>query len=65
VVIAVIHAGLIAVVRQVITFKPDEYDTAVQALLFAGTHGLLLVALLVGFVVVHRQIDEAPGEEAG
>jgi uncharacterized membrane protein (DUF373 family) len=58
VVIAVIHAGLIAVVRQIIIFKPDEYSPT-EAITIAGVYGLLLGALLLGFFVVHRQIESA------
>lgn len=61
VVLAVIHAGLIAVVRQIITFKPDDYAPT-EAITFAGVYVLLLVALLVGFWVVHRQIEEDGAE---
>lgn len=58
VVIAVIHAGLIAVVRQIIIFKPDEYSPT-EAITIAGVYALLLGALLLGFFVVHRQIESA------
>lgn len=58
VVMAVIHAGLLAVVRQIITFKPDEYAPT-EAITVAGVYTLLLVGLLVGFRVVHDEIDEA------
>jgi uncharacterized membrane protein (DUF373 family) len=58
VVIAVIHAGLIAVVRQIIIFKPDEYSPT-EAITIAGVYVLLLVGLLVGFYVVHREIPDA------
>ena len=57
VVLAVIHAGLIAVVRQVITFKPGDAADPTQAFFEAGTHALLLLVLLAGFYIVHRQID--------
>jgi len=57
VVVAVIHAGLIAVVRQIIIFKPDDYNPT-EAITIAGVYVLLLVALLVGFYIVHREIEE-------
>ncbi len=57
VVVAVIHAGLIAVVRQIIIFKPDDYSPT-EAITLAGVYVLLLVALLVGFYVVHREIED-------
>ncbi len=62
VVIAVIHAGLIAVVRQIIIFKPDEYSPT-EAITIAGVYALLLVALLVGFYVVHGQIEDEEAVE--
>ncbi|WP_435176024.1 phosphate-starvation-inducible PsiE family protein [Halorussus sp. AFM4] len=61
VVLAVIHAGLIAVVRQIITFKPDDYGPT-EAITIAGVYVLLLVGLLLGFWVVHRQIEEDDAE---
>ncbi|WP_137286779.1 phosphate-starvation-inducible PsiE family protein [Halorussus salinisoli] len=62
VVIAVIHAGLIAVVRQVIIFKPDDYSPT-EAITIAGVYVLLLAVLLLGFYVVHRERnDEAEPE---
>ncbi|UPV75072.1 phosphate-starvation-inducible PsiE family protein [Halorussus limi] len=56
VVIAVIHAGLIAVVRQVIIFKPDDYNPT-EAITIAGVYVLLLAVLLFGFYVVHNEIE--------
>ncbi|MFC4447642.1 phosphate-starvation-inducible PsiE family protein [Halorussus aquaticus] len=58
VVMAVIHAGLIAVVRQIITFKPDDYGPT-EAITIAGVYVVLLLGLLIGFWVVHQEIDEA------
>ena len=52
---AVVHAGLIAVVRQIITFKPGNASSTQDALLTAGVYVLLLLGLLVGFFLVHRQ----------
>ena len=57
VVLAVVHAGLIAVVRQIITFKPAEYSPQ-ESLLIAGVYAVLLLVLLVGFFVVHEEEDE-------
>ena len=55
---AVVHAGIIGVTRQIITFKPDDYADA-QATMFAAiAYALLLVALFVGFYVVHQEPDE-------
>lgn len=60
VVLAVVHAGLVAVVRQSITFKPADYGPE-QALAFAGVSVVLPVPLLAGFLIVHREADD-PGE---
>lgn len=54
VVLAVVHAGLIAVVRQIITFKPADYSPQ-EALAIAGVYTVLLIPLLAGFLVVHRE----------
>jgi uncharacterized membrane protein (DUF373 family) len=51
----VVHAGIIAVIRQIIIFKPDDYATTEDAILTAGTHVVLLLTLFVGFFLVHRQ----------
>ena len=54
---AVVHAGLIAVVRQIIIFKPGDASTAGDALTTAAVYVILLLALLVGFFLVHRHGD--------
>lgn len=55
---AVIHAGLIAVVRQIIIFKPTDAGTPTEALLTAGVFVVLLFGLLLGFFLVHREEGE-------
>lgn len=54
---AVIHAGLIAVVRQIIIFKPGDAGTPTEALLTAAVFVVLLFGLLLGFYLVHREED--------
>ena len=54
---AVIHAGLIAVVRQIIIFKPDQLESTEAALMTAGVYVILLVALLGGFWLAHEEED--------
>ena len=54
---AVVHAGIIAVIRQIITFKPSSLDSMEAALMTAGVYVLLLIGLFVGFFLVHRQDD--------
>ncbi|WP_436927151.1 phosphate-starvation-inducible PsiE family protein [Halosimplex amylolyticum] len=51
---AVIHAGLIAVVRQIIIFKPSDVESSEDAIMLAGVYLLLLVGLFLGFFLVHR-----------
>lgn len=51
---AVIHAGLIAIARKIITFRPSEFDATRDLLLSAGAYALLLVVLLAGYYLVHR-----------
>lgn len=57
VVMAVIHAGLIAVVRQILIFKPGDMGSPTEAILTAGVYVLLLGGLLLGFFLVHRQSE--------
>ena len=52
---AVVHAGIIAVIRQIIIFKPDDYATTEDAILTAGIHVVLLLTLFVGFFLIHQQ----------
>lgn len=52
---AVVHAGLIAVVRQIIIFKPGDLESTEAALMTAGAYVLLLAGLLLGFFLVHRE----------
>lgn len=51
---AVIHAGLIAIARKIITFRPSEFDATRDLLFSAGAYALLLVVLLAGYYLVHR-----------
>ena len=51
---AVVHAGLIAVARQIITLKPDEFETMGGLLQAAGAYSLLLLVFLAGFYVFHN-----------
>ena len=55
---AVVHAGIIGVTRQIITFKPDDYANAQATMFAAFAYALLLFALFVGFYVVHQEPDE-------
>ncbi|WP_284012104.1 phosphate-starvation-inducible PsiE family protein [Halobaculum litoreum] len=50
----VIAAGLIAISRKVISFRPDEYATIDDAFVAAGAFSLLLAVLIAAFFVVRR-----------
>jgi uncharacterized membrane protein (DUF373 family) len=51
----VIFTGLIAVVRKVIVFRTEVYDTKLDALTVAGTYAILLVALGAIMLVDQRE----------
>ena len=51
---AVVHAGLIAVARKIITIKPDEFQNMDALLNAAASYSLLLLVFFVGFYVLHR-----------
>ena len=51
---AVVHAGLIAVARKIITIKPEDFQTMDALLRAAGSYGLLLLVFFVGFYILHR-----------
>ena len=61
---AVVHAGLIAVARQIITLKPDEFENMAALLQAAGSYGLLLVVFLFGFYVLHLTEPRRDPEDA-
>jgi uncharacterized membrane protein (DUF373 family) len=51
----VIHVGLIAMARKIISFRVDKYGPPMGDALLAGlTYGALMVILVVAFYVVHR-----------
>jgi len=58
----VIVAALIAVSRKIISFRPGDYGTAFEALTFAATASLLLLALVAALYVV-RTTPRADGVE--
>lgn len=64
VVTAVIHAGLIAVIRQIITFKPESYEP-VEGFIIAGSQTIVLGALFIGFWIVHRLDIENDADKDG
>lgn len=49
----VIYTGVIAMVRKAIIFRTDEYDTTRDALLAAGSYGIIIFAL-VALLLVER-----------
>jgi uncharacterized membrane protein (DUF373 family) len=50
----IINAGLVAVARKVINFRPDTYPTQIDALVAAGTIAVLLVVLVGAYYFVRR-----------
>lgn len=62
---AVVHAGLIAVARNIITIKPSEFQTMDALLRAAGAYAILLVVFLMGFYVLHQtEPREDPEDES-
>lgn len=54
----VIGAAIIAVAREVISFRADDFETAFGALTAASAFGVLLISLVLVYFSVHR-IDSA------
>lgn len=50
----VIGAAIIAIAREIISFRVGEFDTTGDALTAAGGFGLLLVVLVAAYFVVRR-----------
>ncbi|ERG96221.1 MAG: putative membrane protein [Haloquadratum walsbyi J07HQW2] len=50
----VINAGLIAIARKVISYRPSEYESTQQAFIAAASFTLLLVALIGAFYAIRR-----------
>lgn len=50
----VISVAIIAIARQVISFRTDEFETAMEALATAGAFVGLLVALVAAYVLLQR-----------
>lgn len=50
----VIGAAIIAIAREIISFRIDEFDTAIDALTAAGGFGILLIGLVATYFVVRR-----------
>ncbi len=48
----VVGAAIIAIAREIITFRIRDFDTATEALTAAGGLGILLVGLVVAYFVV-------------
>lgn len=61
----VVSAAIIAVAREVISFRVDEYEAGLDALFAAGSLGLLLIALVVVFFLVERILRSDQPESAG
>lgn len=53
----VIGAAMIAVARNIISFRFDDFSSADEALVAAGAFALLLVVLVLAYYVVYTQIE--------
>jgi len=56
----VIGAAIIAVAREIISFRADEFEAAGDALTVAGGFGILLVGLVIAYFVIRRAEPESP-----
>lgn len=56
----VIGAAIIAVAREIISFRADEFEAASDALIVAGGFGILLVGLVIAYFVIRRAEPETP-----
>lgn len=61
----VIGAAIIAIAREIISFRVDEFDSEIDALIAAGGFGILLVGLVVAYVSVRYTETEEIGYERG
>jgi len=57
----VIGAAIIAIAREIISFRIDEFDTSAEALTAAGGFGILLIGLVIAYFVV--RYTETRGSE--
>ena len=53
----VIGAAIIAVAREIISFRLDDFATTDDAFVAAAAFGLLLIVLVLAYYVVHAQIE--------
>jgi len=58
----VVGAGIIAIAREIISFRIADFDTASGALTAAGSFAVLLLVLVVAYLVVLRTEDELEQE---
>lgn len=58
----VIGAAIIAVAREIISFRIEEFETATDALTAAGGFGILLIGLVVAYFVVRYTEPEDTGD---
>ncbi|WP_394295393.1 phosphate-starvation-inducible PsiE family protein [Natronobacterium gregoryi] len=59
----VIGAAIIAISREIISFRIDEFDTATDALTAASGFGILLIGLVIAYFVVRYTENEDSGYE--
>lgn len=53
----VIGAAIIAIAREIISFRLDEYTTTDDALTAAGAFTILLIALVVAYYIIYTRIE--------
>ncbi|EMA38590.1 phosphate-starvation-inducible PsiE family protein [Halobiforma nitratireducens] len=59
----VIGAAIIAISREIISFRIDEFETATDALTAAAGFGILLIGLVIAYFVVRYVEDADSGYE--
>lgn len=50
----VVGAAIVAIAREVISFKPDQFESGQEALAAAGALGILLVTIILAYYLVRR-----------
>lgn len=50
----VVGAAIVAIAREIISFKPDQFESGQEALAAAGALGILLVTIILAYYLVRR-----------
>ena len=59
----VIGAAIIAIAREIISFRIDEFETTGDALAAAGAFGILLITLVITYFVIRYVEPRESGEQ--